>query len=154
MTPEHLLDALEHLPESYLAEADGLRKQKKRIWPSVAALAACLCLVIGLCKLPDGQKTTDNATSIKTESFEEESLTGTTDLVSAKLTCKILQVTSEEIVLDPVESDLLNLLAIPATDPAITFSAEVGQQVTLTYTIENGTLKILSIILLEQEESP
>ena len=154
MTPEHLLDALEHLPDSFLAEADGLQKQKKRIWPTVAALAACLCLVIGLWQLPIGQKSADNATSIKTESLVENSLTGTTDLIPTNLTCQIIQVTSEEIILEPVKSDLSNLLCVPSTDPAFTFCPEVGQQVTLTYTMDNGTLKILSIILLEQEELP
>ena len=154
MTPELLLDALEHLPESYLAEADGLQKQKKRIWPTVAALAACLCLVIGLWHLPGGQKSADNASSIKTESLVEDSLTGTTDLVTAKLTCQILQVTEEEIILEPIESDTLNLLSVSPKDPAFTFTPEVEQQVVLTYTIENDTLKILSITLLEQEELP
>lgn len=154
MKPEHLLDALEHLPETYLAEAELLQKPKKRIWPTVAALAACLCLVIGLWHLPGGQKSSDNASSMKAESFIEDSLTGTTDRGTAQLTCRVIKVTKEEIILEPVHSDLLNLLSVSPKDPAFTFSPEVGQQITLTYIIENGTPKILSIILLEQEELP
>ena len=89
---------------------------------------------------------------MKAESFIEDSLTGTTDRGTAQLTCKVAQISPEEILIVPVKSNLNSVFSLSPDDPAFTFSPEVGQQITLTYIIENGTPKILSIILLEQEE--
>lgn len=154
MTPEYLLDALEYLPESYLAEAEKLQKQKKRIWPTVAALAACLCLVLGLWQLPNGRKASDNATSMEAESFLEDGLIGssTSGRGTVYLSCRIVQVTEEAITLEAVEPGIITTLTLPVKHPALTFSPEPGQLVTVSYTIDSNDLNIISVILSEQEE--
>lgn len=155
MTPQLLLDALEYLPESYLAEAEALQKKKKRIWPTVAALAACLCLVFGLWQLPGGRKASDNAASMEAESFLEDGLTGNSSTSSrgtVYLSCRIVQVTDEAITLEAVEPGIITTLTLPPKHPALTFSPEPGQQVTVSYTTDRGELNIISVILSEQEE--
>lgn len=157
MTPQLLLDALEYLPESYLAEAEALQKKKKRIWPTVAALAACLCLVFGLWQLPGGRKASDNAASMEAESFLEDGLTGnssnsTSGRGTVYLSCRIVQVTEEAITLEAVEPGIITTLTLPPEHPALTFSPESGQLVTVSYTTDRGELNIISVILSEQEE--
>lgn len=155
MTPQLLLDALEHLPESYLAEAEALQKKKKRIWPTVAALAACLCLVLGLWQLPNGRKASDNAASMEAESFLEDGLTSNSSNSgrgTVSLSCRIVQVTEEAITLEAVEPGIITTLTLPPKHPAFTFSPEPGQLVTLSYTIEDSAPQIISVILSEQEE--
>ena len=150
MTPENFLDALEHLPESYLAEAEALQKQKKRLWPTVAALAACLCLAVGLWQFPNGKKASDNATSMEAESIIQDS--SGNNRGTAHLNCRITAVTPEGITLEAVEPGLFTTLTLAPEHPALTFSPETGQLITLSYTIDNGVTKIISVTLLEQEE--
>ena len=56
MTPETLHDAITLLPEDLLIPTDRLRQKKRIPWRSAAALAACLCLVVGLCFWNPGAK--------------------------------------------------------------------------------------------------
>lgn len=48
MTPQQLHDALGELSDDLLQEADALRKPRKQPWGTVAALAACVCLAVGI----------------------------------------------------------------------------------------------------------
>ena len=48
MNADNLHDAISLLPEELLTPVDRLRQKKRIPWGSVAALAACLCLVVGL----------------------------------------------------------------------------------------------------------
>lgn len=47
MNPEKLLDAMQYLPDEMLEQTDRLRRKKPLQWHRWAALAACLCLVLG-----------------------------------------------------------------------------------------------------------
>lgn len=55
MTPEHLHDAITLLPEDLLTQTDRLRQKKRTPWKSIAAVAACLCLLLGLPYLFPGE---------------------------------------------------------------------------------------------------
>ncbi len=48
MTAEHIHDALNHLPDDLLEAADAIRCRKRFPLRSVAALAACACIALGL----------------------------------------------------------------------------------------------------------
>lgn len=48
MNAEKILDAMQYLPEELLQQTDGLRQRKPVRWKHLAAVAACLCLVLGL----------------------------------------------------------------------------------------------------------
>ena len=52
MTPDRLHDAITLLPEELLTPVDALRQKKRFHWQPLAALAACLCLAVGLWLLP------------------------------------------------------------------------------------------------------
>lgn len=68
MNAEHLHDAISLLPDDLLEPVDQLRQKKHISWKSVATLAACACLVVGLWSLfPGGMKSADNATGMVPE---------------------------------------------------------------------------------------
>ena len=48
MNAEKILDAMQYLPEELLLQTDRLRQRKTVRWQHLAAMAACLCLVLGL----------------------------------------------------------------------------------------------------------
>ena len=54
MNPEQLHDAISLLSDDLLVPVDKLRQKKRIPWKSVAALAACACLVVGLWTLFPG----------------------------------------------------------------------------------------------------
>lgn len=54
MKAESLHDAISLLPEELLTPVDRLRQKKRVPWKSLAAVAACLCLVVGLWLLNPG----------------------------------------------------------------------------------------------------
>ena len=56
MKGEVLHDAISLLPEDLLTPVDRLRQQRKTPWKSIAAVAACLCLVVGLWLIYPGNK--------------------------------------------------------------------------------------------------
>ena len=47
MTGEQIHDALQFLPDDMIEAADALRQRPKKRWSHWAALAACLCVLIG-----------------------------------------------------------------------------------------------------------
>ena len=57
---EQLHDALTLLPEDLLISADVLRRKKRIVWKPVAALAACMAMVIGLWFLFPGAVSSEN----------------------------------------------------------------------------------------------
>lgn len=61
MTGEKLLDAMQYLPDGLLEQTDRLRQKKPVYWQPLAAMAACLCLVLGL--VFGGQKAAENGTA-------------------------------------------------------------------------------------------
>lgn len=107
MNPEHLHDALSLLPNDLLEPVDQLRQKKKHIpWKPIAALAACVCLVVGLWLLfPGGAKSADNAAGME----PENSLGGLLDRVeqesasSTILVATVLEVAQDYITVLPGE---------------------------------------------------
>ncbi len=107
MNAEHLHDAISLLPEDLLEPVDKLRQRKPIPWKSVAALAACACLIVGLWSLlpsAGGTKGTDNGAiiepgdgfgSIFDGAVQEESTT------CAYLTATVLEVTKSHITVQP-----------------------------------------------------
>lgn len=57
---EQLHDALTLLPEDLLTPVDALRRKKRIVWKPVAALAACMALVVGLWFLVPGAVSSEN----------------------------------------------------------------------------------------------
>ena len=85
MNPEKLQDAISLLPEALLTPVDRLRQKKRVPWKSIAAVAACLCLVIGLSFLFPGASTAMDSASNgagaapeKGDPIEEAAQTGST----------------------------------------------------------------------------
>lgn len=60
ISPEMIHDALTLLPEDLIEPVDALRRRKRSHWKPVAAVAACLCLAVGLWLLAPGI-TADNS---------------------------------------------------------------------------------------------
>jgi len=46
MNAEKLLDAMQYLPDEMLEQTDKLRRRKRIRWQPLAAMAACLCLLL------------------------------------------------------------------------------------------------------------
>lgn len=65
MKEDKLMDAMALLPEEMLEEAQQLRQKKRVPWKGLAALAACLCLTLGLFLIaPRGKSTEANKNSL------------------------------------------------------------------------------------------
>lgn len=118
MNAEHLHDAISLLPEDLLEPVDKLRQRKPIPWKSVAALAACACLIVGLWSLlpsAGGTKSTDNGAIIEPgdgfggifDGVVEESTT------CAYLSATVLEVTKSHITVLP--GDELTEAAGPVT---------------------------------------
>ena len=56
MNADLLHDAISLLPDALLEPVDAMRQKKHVPWKSIAALAACACLVVGLWSLFPGNK--------------------------------------------------------------------------------------------------
>lgn len=61
ITGENIQDALSLLPEELIAPVDALRRKKRIPWKPLTALAACLCLCVGLWYFSPGGITAENA---------------------------------------------------------------------------------------------
>ena len=61
MNPERLHDAITLLPEELLTPVDQLRQKKQFPWKSMAAVAACAVLAVGLWLINPGQKVSMDA---------------------------------------------------------------------------------------------
>ena len=48
MRKEDFAEVLGDINENYIQEAETIKRSKKPVWPKWGAMAACLCLVIGL----------------------------------------------------------------------------------------------------------
>lgn len=61
MKAERIMDAMNYLPDELLLQTDALRQKKKYHWKRWAAVAACLCLAVGIWFIAPGAKSADNA---------------------------------------------------------------------------------------------
>lgn len=78
---EQLHDALTLLPDDLLEPVDALRQKKRFPWKSLAALAACLCLVVGLWFFFPGAVSMDSANG-SAENLPAEEFDGISDSIS------------------------------------------------------------------------
>lgn len=61
MTAQKIMDAMNYLPDELLEQTDRLRQRKKNYWKPLVAVAACLCLIVGLWFLNPGLKAANGA---------------------------------------------------------------------------------------------
>jgi hypothetical protein len=105
MNPEQLHDAISLLPEDLLEPVDQLRQKKRIPWKSVAVLAACMCLVLGLWSLfPDDMKSADNAGRLPDKGFSNisDSITQESENCTT-LVATVLEVAQDHITVLPGE---------------------------------------------------
>lgn len=126
MNPETLLDAMQYLPDALLEQTDRLRKSRSVPWQRWAAMAACLCLVLGIAyafMLPgaksqngagtDGQVQGEMEIGDVTQSSKAEYLLATVTEVKADcLTVKMATGEQVTVLLTELES-------IPALEPGM-----------------------------------
>lgn len=70
MNAEKMMDAMNLLPDDLLEATNALRTRKRTYWKPILALAACLCLVVGLWFINPGAKAEDSASGRGEESGE------------------------------------------------------------------------------------
>lgn len=100
MNAEQLHDAISLLPEDLLEPVDKLRQKKRISWRSVAALAACACLIVGLWSFfPGDQKAADNCGAVKEPG---DGYSGLSDSVEESTTETYLLVTVLEVAQDHI----------------------------------------------------
>lgn len=102
ISTEQLQDAITLLPEDLLLPVDALRKQKKRFWKPVAAVAASFLLVAGLWQLQPAQKNTsclqDAAAGVVMYNEKEFSKEQSTSSYIYSLPVKVTEITEEYLV--------------------------------------------------------
>lgn len=102
MTPEHIHDALNYLPDDLLEATDALRQKKRIPWRSVTAVAACACLAVGLWLFFPGATAMDNATEsdqLEGENYHSESST------AEFITALVVEVEADRIWVTTVEAN-------------------------------------------------
>lgn len=150
MNAEKLMDAMNLLPDDLLEETDALRQKKRIPWKSLTALAACLCLAVGLWFALPGTKTADSAfdsaaeNGAETENVKDgsgitageqqsSSTTGFIDVTVAEVCEDYITVTADmhEDISDrtPIEVSLKELEEIP--------QLETGQHIRLYLGIQS-----------------
>lgn len=70
MNGEKLMDAMNLLPDDLLEATNALRTRKRTHWKPIVALAACLCLVVGMWLINPGAKAEDSASGTNQERGE------------------------------------------------------------------------------------
>ncbi len=99
--PEQLHDALTLLPEDLLISADVLRRKKRIVWRPIAALAACMAMVIGLWFLFPGAVSSENNSSAERGDgiVNDSSLSGIKDQADpeSETSCEFITATVTKI---------------------------------------------------------
>lgn len=71
MNAQKLMDAMNYLPDTLLEQTNALRQKKKLHWKRWAALAACLCLAVGIWFMIPGAKSADSSNGAPEYSLED-----------------------------------------------------------------------------------
>ena len=71
MKAEKIMDAMNYLPDELLLKTDALRQKKRNHWKRWAALAACLCLAVGIWLINPGAKSADSSNGAPEYSLED-----------------------------------------------------------------------------------
>lgn len=129
MNAENLHDAISLLPEDLLTPVDQLRQKKRIPWRSITAVAACLCLAVGLWLInPDKMVSMDSvsdevfygngAPAEKGDLLEESNLSGST----AGYVMEVLRVDKDSaVVSDRQDGTITQDAAIAATSFTLTY---------------------------------
>lgn len=72
MKAEKIMDAMNYLPDELLLQTDALRQKKTYHWKRWAALAACLCLAVGIWLINPGAKSADNGAAPESNYFADD----------------------------------------------------------------------------------
>ena len=130
MTPDTLHDALSLLPQDLLIPVDRLRQKKRVHWKSVAALAACLCLVVGLWFLnPQSKVATDSANG-KGEMPEYEPMeTHQFSTTASGIAVKVLRAEENHLVVAPKQPEKLSDENISLQLPSLQLTFENLEQI-------------------------
>lgn len=149
MNAEQLHDAISLLPEDLLEPVDKLRQKKPVPWRSVAALAACTCLIVGLWFFfPGDQKTADNCGAVKEPG---DGYSGLLDSVEESTTeiyllATVLEVAQDHIIVstDAQLKGGTQPLTVKLDELETTPSLENGQQIRLYFEKlpENGQVLV------------
>lgn len=134
MNPDMLHDAISSLPEDLLAPVDALRQKKRASWQPVAGLAACVCLLAGLCLLPPTvAKNSSNGSAIVPEEGRGDGITGSiADQVTQEssgvysLIATVVEVTAESLIVQPDNTEPV-MVQLDALEQVPTLSA--GQKI-------------------------
>lgn len=163
MTPEELQDAISLLPEDLLTPVDKLRQKKRVPWKPIAAVAACLCLVMGLSLLFPGASTAmdsgnGGAAPESGELLPEAAQSGST----AGYVLEVIRVDEDyAIVLDPPKDAnaciQMSSLMLTYENLEQTPQLQSGQRIRIYYEpdafdIEAMTVKPYKIDIIEEEE--
>lgn len=166
ISAEKLLDALENLPDDLLEETNALRCKKRVHWVRWTALAACLCLCVGLWFAFPGATSSDNAAGTPMEEIgnaledkeQSTSSTGSMDAIVYSVGEDHITVTStvkcpypdglDGFCVQMVQTTVLfeNLEKIPNFKP--------GQEIRIYYdeTNEDGSLLPYKIEIIDEQE--
>lgn len=133
MTPDKLHDAITQLPEELLATVDVLRQKKRFHLQPLAALAACLCLAVGLWMLPISAANDKSNGSIgEPEGGRGDGFSGlTTDQIIEEststcfVTATVTEITEQYFIVQPENAEPLTvwlntLEEYPAVSPGET----------------------------------
>jgi len=135
MNVDSLHDAISLLPEELLIPVDRLRQKKRLPWRSVAALAACLCLVVGLWLFfPGDMVAMDSANGgieLGVPAEENQYSASTSESLSraGSITVTVVSITEEENQLICTLSGAFEDAGLSAAQAQITVSFENLEQI-------------------------
>lgn len=125
ITAEKLLDCLENLPDDLIRETEMLRSKKPTHWLRWTALAACLCLCIGLWFALPGAQSADNAAG---QGVPQENASPIYDKETSASTTGGLEATVFSVAEDHI---------VVTADQIKQYPGQDGGTVQLTVTFEN-----------------
>lgn len=129
MIPDTLHDAISLLPQDLLIPVDRLRQKKRVPWKSAAALAACLCLVVGLWfSNPPVKVATDSANGKGEEAEYEPMATHQFSTTASGIAVKVLRVEEKHLVVAQEEPEKLSDENISLQLPSLQLTFENLEQ--------------------------
>ena len=176
ISAEKLLDSLGSLPDDLIRETEALRRKKPVRWGKWAALAACLCLCIGLWfTIPGATKSDENAVGAAPENSSNDlsfdigcgltdvetsaSSTGFADAIVFSVSEKHMIVTTDQITQQLPGMDGLSVMP---TQYTLTFENleeipqfKPGQEIRIYYDTvdeEQKTIRPYKIEIIHDEE--
>lgn len=156
MNAELLHDAISLLPEKMLRDVDQLRRQKTVPWKSIAALAACLCLVAGLWTLQNGgiKAESSNAAPDRYYSDDASMESATGNSTSEPMFATVIEVYEDRIVVLPGEelTDIAQPITVMLTDLENVPKLTENQRIRIYYSEKADPLITYQIEIADEEK--